>query len=80
MNDQVDEAAKGMDKWAMDGFHNLRGHVGDLDRAMLDENKDKFMIDPKFKNLLVTASNYQPGQRPLDQILGHLKKGLGAKK
>lgn len=69
----------GVDKWAMDGFHNLRGHVDDADRKLLDENKGKILLDPKMKNLLVTASNYDAGSKPLDDILGHLKKSLGEK-
>lgn len=66
----------GVDKWAMDGFHNLRGHVDDGTRALLDANKGKLMLDPKMKNLLITASNYEPGSKPLDDIIGHLKKSL----
>lgn len=69
----------GTDKWAMDGFHNLRGHVDDADRKLLDENKGKILLDPKMKNLLVTASNYDAGSKPLDDILKHLKNGLGEK-
>lgn len=67
---------KGHEKWAHDGFHNLRNHVKDDDRDMLDEHKDAMMVDPKMKNLLVTASNYEPGSKPLDQILKHLKGKL----
>lgn len=78
MNNQTPEV-KGNDKWAMDGYHNLRGHVGDDDRAVLDEFKDKMMLDPKMKNLLVTASSFQPGSKPLDQIVTHLKNKLGVK-
>lgn len=66
----------GIDKWALDGFHNLRNHVGDDDRKVLDMAKDKMLLDPKMKNLLVTASNYEPGSKPLDDIIGHLKKSL----
>lgn len=69
-------SAKGMDKWALDGFHNLRGHVNDEDRKVLDAAKDKMLLDPKMKNLLVTASNFEPGSKPLDDIIGHLKKSL----
>lgn len=68
--------AKGMDKWALDGFQNLRSHVGDEDRKVLDAAKDKMLLDPKMKNLLVTASNFEPGSKPLDDIIGHLKKSL----
>jgi hypothetical protein len=67
----------GQDKWAMDGFHNLRSHVNDDDRATLDKYKSAMLLDPKMKNLLVTASDYEPGSKPLDQILGHLKTKLG---
>jgi hypothetical protein len=66
----------GIDKWAMDGFHNLRNHVGDDDRNILDQAKNKMLLDPKLKNLLVTASNYEPGSKPLDDIIGHIKKSL----
>lgn len=66
----------GTDKWAMDGLQNLRGHVNDDDRKVLDEAKNKMMLDPKMKQLLVTASNYPPGSKPLDDIVGHLKKSL----
>lgn len=69
----------GSDKWAMDGFHNLRGHVSDSDRKVLDEAKNKMLLDPQMKNLLVTASNYQAGSKPLDDIIKHIKNKLGEK-
>lgn len=70
---------KGQEKWAHDGFRNLRSHVNDEDRAILDENEDRIMLDSKMKNLLVTASNYEPGSKPLDQVMKHLKNKLGVK-
>lgn len=69
----------GTDKWAMDGFHNLRGHVDDQGKQMLDKYQSKMLLDPKMKTLLITASNYEAGSKPLDDILGHLKAKLGEK-
>ena len=73
---EIQKESKGIDKWAMDGLHNLRNHVGDEDRKMLDERMDTMLVHPKMKNLLVTASSFHPGSKPLDQIMGHLKKHL----
>jgi hypothetical protein len=70
---------KGPDKWAGDGFQNLRGHVGDDDRKMLEDNKGALLVDPKSKQLLITASNFKPGSKPLDDIMKHLKTRLGEK-
>lgn len=69
----------GPDKWAGDGFHNLKGHVNDQDREFLQKYQDAMMVDPKAKQLLITASNYQPGSKPLDDVLKHLKKKFGEK-
>ena len=69
----------GEDKWMADGLQNLKGHVGDEDRALLEEHSGKLMLDPKMKQLLITASNYEPGSKPLDDIIGHIKKSLAAK-
>lgn len=71
--------AKGMDKWAADGMQTLKAHVSDDDRAMLEKYSGQFMLDPKAKNLLITASNFQPGSKPLDDILKHLKARVGEK-
>jgi hypothetical protein len=70
---------KGPDKWAADGFQNLKSHTGDDDRKVLEDNKGAMMVDPKMKNLLVTASSFPPGSKPLDDIVKHLKNRLGAK-
>jgi hypothetical protein len=64
---------KGHEKWAHDGFQNLKGHVSEEDGKMLDEHHEAMIVDPKMKNLLVTASNYEPGSKPLDQIMKHIK-------
>lgn len=71
------ENEMGPDKWASDGFQNLRSHVGDEERKMLDEEVGKLMLHPKTKNLLITASKFQPGTQPLDQIFKHIKGHLG---
>lgn len=73
------EDMKGKLKWASDGFQKLRGHVGEEDAEMLDKYKDAIMVDPKLSNLLITASNYEPGSKPLDQIMAHVKNLLGEK-
>lgn len=70
----------GPEKWAADGFQNLRSHATDEDQKMLEENKDRLMLDPKAKNLLMTAQSYQPGSKPLDDIMKHLKKIVGNQK
>ena len=70
---QVQAQSRGMEKWAMDGFHNLRNHVDDETRKMFDDKIDTMLVHPKMKNLLVTASNFEPGSKPLDQITGYLK-------
>lgn len=64
---------KGPEKWAQDGFQNLKGHVNDEDRKWLEENKSALMVDPAAKKLLVTGSNFSPGTKPLDDIIKHLK-------
>jgi hypothetical protein len=72
------ESPKGHEKWAHDGHQNLKSHVdNDEDREMLDKHIDAMMVDAKMKNLLVTASSYPPGSKPLDQIMKHLKNKLG---
>lgn len=68
---------KGPDKWANDGLNNLKGHISEDDRKLLDEHKTALLLDPNTKQLLITASNYRPGSKPLDDILKHLKKRLG---
>lgn len=70
---------KGPDKWAGDGLQNLKGHVGDDDRKMLEDNKGAMLLDPKTKQLLITASNFKPGSKPLDDIVKHIKNRLGEK-
>lgn len=72
----MEEEKLGPDKWANDGLQNLRSHVGDEDREMIDEHMGKMMLHPKMKNLLITASKFQPGSQPLDQIFQHLKGQL----
>jgi hypothetical protein len=72
------QEVKGMEKWALDGFHNLKNHVGDDDRQLLDDNQDKMLLMPKAKKLLITASSYDPGTKPLDDIMGYLKKTLSS--
>lgn len=72
--------AKGPTKWANDGFQNLRSHVGDDDRAMLEKYKGAMLLDPKAKNLLISASSFSPGSKPLDDIMKHLKTKFEAKK
>lgn len=75
----MSKAIKGEEKWVLDGFHNLRSHANDEERSILDQHADKMMLDPKMKNLLMAASDYEPGSKPLDQIMNHLKKGLDKK-
>ncbi len=69
----------GPEKWANDGFHNMKGHVNENDREFLEKHQDAMMIDPKAKELLITASHYEPGSKPLDDVLKHLKKKFGEK-
>jgi hypothetical protein len=76
---QIAKPAMGEEKWMNDGLQKLKGHVGDEDRALLEEHGGKLMLDPKMKQLLITASNYEPGSKPLDDIIGHIKKSLAAK-
>lgn len=64
---------KGTDKWALDGYHKIQEHAEEGDKEFFEEHLDRMMIHPKMKNLLVTASNYEAGDKPLDQIVGHLK-------
>jgi len=64
----------GPDKWAADGFQSLKDHVGDEDKDWLDKNKSLLMVDDKAKKLLITGSQFQPGSRPLDDVIKHLKK------
>lgn len=66
----------GPDKWAADGFHVLKQHVDDENRQWLEDHKETLMLDPKLKHLLVTSSSFQPGSKPLDDIVGHLKARL----
>ncbi len=74
---QIPPAPKtGPDKWAADGFQNLKSHVNDKDKEWIDANKGKLMLDPKAQNLLITASRFEPGSKPLDDILKHLKNRL----
>lgn len=73
------EISKGPSKWANDGFQKLKSHVNDEDREFLEKNKGALMLDPKTKNLLITASNYSSGSKPLDQIVQHLKDRMGKK-
>lgn len=69
----------GPDKWASDGFHNLKGHVNDQDREFLEKHQDALMVDKNAKQLLITAQSYEPGSKPLDDIMKHLKKQFGEK-
>lgn len=73
----TDSSLKGRIKWAMNGYQNLAGHVGDDDRITLEKFKDALMLHPKIHSLLVTASNYKPGSKPLDDIMKHINKHLG---
>ncbi len=74
---QMPQAPKtGPDKWAADGFQNLKSHVNDKDKEWIDANKGKLMLDPKAQNLLITASRFEPGAKPLDDIMKHLKNRL----
>ena len=66
----------GPTKWAADGFQGLKDHVNDMDKQWLDDNKAKLMIDPKAQNLLISASSFPPGSKPLDDIMKHLKGRL----
>jgi hypothetical protein len=75
---QSNRDLKGMDKWALDGFHNLRNHVGDDDRSLLENNQDKLLLIPKAKKLLITASSFDPGTKQLDDVMGYLKNTLNA--
>jgi hypothetical protein len=77
---QAQQPQLGPDKWAQDGFQNLRSHANADDRKMLEENQDQLMLDPKAKNLLMTAQSFKPGSKPLDDIMKHLKKRMGALK
>lgn len=72
--------SKGPDKWANDGYQNLKSHGTDEDREMLEKYKGALMVDPKAKNLLMTASNYEPGSKPLDDIMKHLKNRVSGDK
>lgn len=65
--------SKGPNKWANDGFQNLKSHSTDEERTLLDKYKGAMMFDPKTKQLLITASNYSPGSKPLNQIMAHLR-------
>lgn len=70
---------KGPNKWAHDGFQNLLLHADDDTKSWLDKNKSVLILDPKAKNLLITASSFQPGSKPLDDIVKHLKNRIGGK-
>ncbi len=72
----VQDPKTGPDKWAADGLQTLKSHVNDSDKEWIDANKGKLMLDPKAQNLLITASRFEPGSKPLDEILKHLKNRL----
>lgn len=71
---------KGPEKWAFDGFQNLMQHVPDDMKDWLHENKAKLLLDTKAKNLLITASSFKPGSKPLDDVVKHLQTRFGGKK
>lgn len=72
--------SKGPEKWATDGFQKLKAHANEDDRALLDKNKGALLYDPKTKNLLISASSYSPGSKPMDQILKNIKSRYGGDK
>ncbi len=79
MNNVQQGPQKGPEKWAADGMQNMKMHVGDSDKEWLVANKGKLMLDPKTQNLLITASSFEPGSKPLDDIMKHLKNRLDKK-
>jgi hypothetical protein len=61
------EPARGLDKWAADGFAKLERHgAKDLDREAL-------FNDPKLKDLLIQASDLKPGSKAMDALLTRIK-------
>lgn len=71
---------KGPEKWAFDGFQNLMQHAPDEMKTWLHENKTALLLDPKAKNLLITASSFRPGSKPLNDVIKHLQTRFGGKK
>lgn len=73
ISNTADDQKKGPTKWANDGFQKLKLHSSEEDRTLLEKYKGAMLVDPKAKQLLITASNYSPGSKPLIQIMKHLK-------
>lgn len=75
----MEKQVTGHTKWAADGLQILKSHVTDEDRQFLEDHKAVLMLDPKSQNLIIAASSFKPGSKPLDDIIKHLKNRLGGK-
>ncbi len=75
----MEKQVTGHTKWAADGLQILKSHVTDEDRQFLEDHKAVLMLDPKSQNLIIAASSFKPGSKPLDDIINHLKNRIGGK-
>lgn len=77
---QVKEKLKGEKKWANDGFQVLLKHVDTgEDIRFLTSNAESMFNDPKFRKILIEASNLKGGSKKVNDLLKRLKKEKGNK-